>query len=169
MVDRNRLRAANFAPQSRRRRYAAGPMYDSAPAADMIHPAGIDPAILNDFMPRVDPERVTVRVASPLFRRFWAKGIAAVTLPNGVFVQPSVMKRFRRGTNPDRVAKLIIHELMHLEQWRRLGGLRHSTQYMYDYLRNRRSGGKHWDSYRAIRLEIEARAVAAYLMEGRTA
>jgi predicted SprT family Zn-dependent metalloprotease len=77
------------------------------------------------------------------------------------------MERFRAGKNPDRVAKLIVHELMHVEQWRRLGGVRHSSQYMWDYVRNRLGGAKHWDSYRAIRLELEARAVAAFVMQSR--
>lgn len=142
-------------------------MYDSAPAADVIRAAGIDPGSLVELMPRVDPARVRVRVASPLFRRFWAKGIVAVALPNGVFVQPAIMERFRAGTEPERLGRLIAHELMHIEQWRRLGAFRHTTQYIGDYLRNRLRGSGHWDSYRAVRLEEEARAAAAIIAEGR--
>jgi hypothetical protein len=141
-------------------------MYDSAPAADILLAAGIDPDSLRDLMPRVDASQVKVRVASPLFRRFWAKGIAAVALPNGVFVQPIVMERIRAGAEPQRSGKLIVHELMHIEQWHRLGAFRHVTQYSGDYLRGRFNGKGHWDSYREIRLEVEARSAASQISDG---
>jgi hypothetical protein len=136
-------------------------MYDSAPAADLLRATGIDPADLSRLMPRVDPATVRVRVARPLFRRFWAKGIAAVTLPTGVFVQPAVMERLRAGAEPERTGRLMVHELMHIEQWRRLGAFRHTTQYVGDYLKGRYKRLGHWEAYRAIRLEVEARAAAA--------
>jgi hypothetical protein len=123
--------------------------------------SGIDPASLAEVMPRVDPTRVKVRVASKLFRWFWFEGIAAVALPTGIFVQPAVMERFRAGAEPERSGRLIVHELMHIEQWRRLGAFRHVSQYVGDYLRQRLSGIGHWEAYRAIRLEQEAREVAA--------
>lgn len=138
-------------------------MYDSAPADDILRAAGIDPDILLPLMPLVDPALVKVRVASPLFRRFWVKGIAAIALPNGVFVQPSVMERFRAGAESERWGRLIVHELMHIQQWRRLGAFRHITQYVGDYLRNRFRGHGHWESYREIRLEVEAREAAAVI------
>jgi hypothetical protein len=141
-------------------------MYDSAPAADLLRAAGIDPDELRGLMPRVDPATVRVRVARPWFRRLWAKGIAAVALPNGIFVQPAVMERFRAGMDPGRGGKLMVHELMHIEQWRRLGALRHVTQYSTDYLRNRFKRMGHWESYRAIRLEVEARNAAATIEAG---
>ncbi|MDJ0925242.1 MAG: hypothetical protein QNJ77_11825 [Acidimicrobiia bacterium] len=136
-------------------------MTPSAPAVDILLASGVDPTDLNELMPHVDPARVRVRVASPLFRRFWAKGIVAVALPNGVFVDPQVMDRFRSGAEPERSARLIVHELMHIEQWRRLGLLRHVGQYLGDYLRARFRGDGHWNSYRSIRLEQEAREIAA--------
>ena len=77
------------------------------------------------------------------------------------------MERFREGAEPERFGRLIVHELMHIEQWRRLGAFRHVTQYAGDYLRNRFQGFGHWESYRAIRLEEEARAVAARVKIGR--
>ena len=116
---------------------------------------------LAKVMPRVDPAKIKVRVASPFFRRFWAKGIAAVSLPNGIFVQPAVMDRFRSGAEPERSGRLIVHELMHIEQWRRLGPIRHIAQYLGDYFRNRLDGFGHWEAYLAIRIEQEARDVAA--------
>jgi hypothetical protein len=147
-------------------RYAAGLMYESAPAADVLRASGINPEALRAFMPRVDPSQVKVRVASPWFRRLWAKGIAAVALPNGIFVQPAVMDRFRSGAEPQRSGKLIVHELMHIEQWRRYGPIRHLAQYISDYVRNRWNGSGHWEAYRAIRIEQEARDVAAAVIAG---
>ncbi len=141
-------------------------MYDTAPEADLLRASGIDPAGLCELMPRVDPATVKVRVASPLFRRFWAKGIAAVTLPAGVYVQPAIMERMRAGAEPERSGRLIVHELMHLEQWRRLGAIRHLTQYVGDYLLGRTKRLGHWESYRAIRLEVEAREAAASVSVG---
>jgi len=140
-------------------------MYEVAPAADLLRATGVDPDALRARMPRVDPGTVAVRVASPLFRRFWAKGIAAVSLPFGVFVQPEVMERLRMGVEPERSATLIVHELMHIEQWRRLGAARHLAQYLGDYLRGRWHRLGHWEAYRAIRLEVEARRVAAAVLE----
>lgn len=140
-------------------------MYECAPADDLLRAAGIDPERLGELMPRVDPAAVKVRVASPLFRRFWAKGIVAVSLPFGVFVQPSVMQQFRAGSEPERSGRLLVHELMHIEQFRRLGAFRHITQYVGDYLYGRRQRLGHWEAYRAIRLEVEAREVAASIDE----
>lgn len=137
-------------------------MYDSAPAGDLLRSAGFDPDELLERMPRVDPATVTVKVASPLFRKVWVKGISAVSLPSGVYVQPAIMDRFRSGTDPDRCGRLVVHELMHIEQWRRLGAIRHISQYAGDYLRGRlRRRLGHWEAYRTIRLEVEARDAAA--------
>jgi hypothetical protein len=136
-------------------------MYESAPADELLRATGIDPGSLRRIMPRVDPAGVTVRVASPLFRRLWVRGIDAVTLPTGVFVQPEIMERLRTGAEPERSGRLIVHELMHIEQWRRLGAVRHVTQYVGDYLRGRWRRLGHWEAYRAIRLEVEAREAAA--------
>ncbi len=136
-------------------------MSDYAPAAELLRASGLDPDQLAALMPRVDPAAVRVRVASRTFRRFWAKGIAAVALPTGVFVQPSVMDRLRAGSQPERSARLLVHELMHIEQWRRLGMVRHVSQYSADYLKGRLRRLGHWEAYRSIRLEVEAREAAA--------
>lgn len=141
-------------------------MNESESAAAMLAAAGIDPVRLAEHLPRVDPAMVSVRVASHWFRRLWAKGIAAVALPTGVYVQPEVMDRYRAGIDPGRTGLLVVHELAHIEQWRRLGALRHIIQYATDYLRGRLAGKGHWDSYRAVRLEVEARDVAAQIAEG---
>ena len=125
-------------------------MSESAPAAELLRATGIDPDSLRAVMPRVDPATVKVRVAAAWFRRFWVRGIAAVALPTGIFVQPAVMDRFRAGAEPERSGRLIVHELMHIEQWRRLGAFRHLSQYLGDYVRGRRRRLGHWEAYRSI-------------------
>ncbi|HEY2332490.1 MAG TPA: DUF4157 domain-containing protein [Acidimicrobiales bacterium] len=53
-------------------------------------------------------------------------------------------------------ARLLRHELVHVDQWRRLGFLRFSVQYLGSYLQSRLAGASHHDAYRRIPLEIEA-------------
>lgn len=48
------------------------------------------------------------------------------------------------------------HELVHVEQWRRLGFLRFLRRYLGAYLRWRLRGHRHLGAYRRIPLEIEA-------------
>lgn len=130
-------------------------------ASDVLTAAGIDPAAVRVVMPRVDPVGVAVRVAPRWFYAIWAKKIVAVALPVGIFVKPEVMTDLVGGSEPERWGKLIVHELMHIEQWRRRGGFRHVSQYVGDYLRGRCSHRGHWEAYRGIRQEVEARQVAS--------
>jgi hypothetical protein len=131
----------------------------------MLRSGGIDPADLRSIAPRVDPDTVMVRVASRLFRAVWARGISAVTMPWAIYVTPAVMERHLGGAEPKRTGRLIVHEVMHVEQWRRLGGFRHLTQYAGDYLRGRFHGLTHWEAYRGVRLEREARAASRLITE----
>jgi hypothetical protein len=129
-------------------------------AAAMLERAGVDRARVGEVMPRVDPDAVVVRVASSWFRRLWARGITGVTMPWGVYVHPDVMGDYEAGRDLDHIGSLIAHELMHVEQLARLGVVAHSAQYLADYVRERLAGRRHWDAYRAVRLEQEARAAA---------
>lgn len=52
--------------------------------------------------------------------------------------------------------RLLRHELVHVEQWRRLGFIGFLVRYVGSYLRWRLRGHGHWDAYRRIPLEIEA-------------
>jgi hypothetical protein len=135
-------------------------MTDHATALEMLIGAGVDLDAVRDLMPHVDPAAVTVKVAPRWLRKVWFKGVTAMTLPSGIYVQPAVMDHFRAGAEPQRWGRLIVHELMHAEQWRRLGVIRHTTQYLGDYLRGRLRGRRHADAYREIRLEAEARQAA---------
>ena len=135
-------------------------------AGDALVGAGVDVAAVRREVAHVEPYAVPVRDASPLFRLLWAPGIVAVAMPWGIYVTDTVHERLRSGADPERSGSLIVHELTHLEQYARLGPLRHVTQYLGDYLRSRVRGASHWDAYRAIRLEVEAREVAARVAAG---
>jgi hypothetical protein len=129
-------------------------------AADVLDPVDLDDVLLRSLLPRVDAGAVRVRVGPFWFRAVWGRRIAAVALPWGIYVRPAVMERLRDGREPRRNARLIVHELMHVEQWRRLGGPRLVARYGADYARGLLRTRSHWQAYRGVRTEIEARAAA---------
>ncbi len=135
-------------------------------AGDALVAAGVDVAAVRRELPAVEPYAVTVRPASRLFQRFWATRIGAVAMPWAIYVRPSVLERIEAAAEPERDGPLIVHELTHLQQFRRLGAFRHLTQYVRDYIRGRRRGLGHWEGYRQIRLEVEAREVASRFVPG---
>ena len=127
-------------------------------AAEALRASGIDEGQLTATLPSVDPSRVPVWQAARCFRFFWGRGISAVAMPWGVYLAPDVMQRPQSDLGP-----LMVHELTHIEQWRRLGPLGWARSYLGDYLRGRRRGLCHHDAYRAIGLEVEARETAGAL------
>jgi hypothetical protein len=126
---------------------------------DALELLGVDRTVLADVMPRVRPDRVRLWVAPRWFTAVWARGIAAVTTPWGVFVHPTTRPRFA-SADPG-LGMLMVHELMHVEQLRRHGVPTHTLRYAADYVRGRFRGMRHWDAYRAVRFEAEARAATA--------
>ncbi|MBT8212327.1 MAG: hypothetical protein KJN71_04185 [Acidimicrobiia bacterium] len=129
-------------------------------AGDYLIRGGVSLPAVEDRLPHVDPGTVEVRPAGRAFRMTWAKGIVAVAMPWGIYVHPGTLDKA-----PEDLARLIVHELVHIEQWRREGGAGHLRQYVGDYLRGRRARKGHWGSYRDIGLEIEARQVAAEIVD----
>jgi len=127
-------------------------------AAEVLSASGIDEQRLTATIPSVEPSRVPVWQAAGWFRLFWGKRISAVAMPWGIYLTPEVMRRPQADLGP-----LIVHELTHIEQWRRLGPLGWARSYLGDYLRGRRSGLCHHDAYRSIGLEVEARDTARAL------
>lgn len=101
----------------------------------------------------VAPERVPVR---PLPARILPSWVAAITLPWGVYVRGDVL----RG-DPDRLARLLVHELVHARQWKTHGAAGFLRRYLRDYLRGRLARVGHREAYRRIGLEVEASETAA--------
>jgi hypothetical protein len=124
-------------------------------AAEAIRAAGIDEERLAATIPRVVPSRVPVYEAPRPMRLLWPRGIRAMALPWGIYLDPEIVELPLAD-----LGSLIVHELTHIEQWRRLGPIGWARSYLGDYLRGRRHGKAHYDAYRAVGLEREARRVA---------
>jgi hypothetical protein len=73
-------------------------------------------------------------------------GASAITIGRLVVV------RERAAADP----RLLRHELVHVEQWDRLGTLGFLRRYLGAYLWWRAHAHGHWDAYRRIPLEVEA-------------
>lgn len=130
-------------------------------AGEILLRAGIDDDTLRGDIGNVDPSRVPVSAAPAWFRALWAPWVTAVALPWGIYLHPR-----RLSSPPDELARLIVHELVHIGQWRRLGALRWLLAYGGAYLAGRRSGLERRESYLAIPLEVEARDIARrYLVD----
>ena len=83
--------------------------------------------------------------------RLWVGGPVppsadAITLGRLIIVRP-------RAAGSER---LLRHELVHVEQWRRLGTVGFRWRYLGAYLRWRLRGHGHRGAYRRIPLEVEA-------------
>ncbi len=133
-------------------------------ASDIVVAGGVDLDTLALVLPRVDPRATRIWTAPWWFRLIWGRRIAAVAVFWGIYLRPDVARRFEEGREPRRNALLIVHELTHIEQWRRLGPIRHSVQYVGDYVRGLLAGRGLHDAYRAIRLELEARQTARLVL-----
>jgi hypothetical protein len=125
-------------------------------AASALDASGLDISELPPLIQPVKPEQVTLRPAPALMRRTWGKGIQAMTLGNTVYVDPGVLAGPR-----EKLGLLVIHELVHVRQWRKRGVIPFLGSYLGDYLKGRRQKLGHRGAYRDIGLEIEARAIAA--------
>jgi hypothetical protein len=129
-------------------------------AGDVLATADLDAGLVRSVIPRIRPDRVKIRVGPWWFRMVWGSRIAAVALPWGIYVRPAVMERLRSESESLRNVRLIMHELVHVEQWRRLGGARLIGRYTADYVRGLVKTRSHWEAYRGVRTEVEARAAA---------
>ena len=77
-------------------------------------------------------------------------GASAITLYPFVFCEQSEEAALATHT--------VQHEMVHVEQVRRLGWVGMYGSYVFEYLRHRRSGKSHNESYFALQLEREAYA-----------
>jgi hypothetical protein len=79
-----------------------------------------------------------------------------VTIWKWVFVDPELMTGDRK-----RLARLVVHELVHLRQVVDEGYLPFTIRYVVDYLRGRLEGKSGRQAYLDIRAEVEARELTA--------
>lgn len=134
-------------------------MRHNFPAIEALEAGDIDPAKLASMAPGVDPERLLIREARPWFEKLTLRRSAAIALPYVVYVHSHTYNQARA-----ELTGLVVHELVHVSQWRQEGYVRFATRYVWDYLRERMRGRPHAEAYRAIRYEVEARRCTAQLL-----
>lgn len=106
----------------------------------------------------VVPEKVEVRPVSTRIARLWPQWVAAMTMPWAIYVRPDVI-----DGDPDRLAAILVHELVHSRQWKTHGLLGFLRHYLVDYGRGRLRRLGHKEAYQAIPLEAEAHEIASLL------
>ena len=116
--------------------------YDLDRVEELIHP--------------VKAKQVNVWPASRWIRMFWCRGISGVTQWRWILVDPRLLS----GAT-DRLARLVIHELVHLRQFREQRYVPFMLRYLRDYLRGRVSGMSGREAYLAIPAEVEAREITS--------
>jgi hypothetical protein len=129
-------------------------------AGRILREAGYDSEELRDILHPVDPDDINVWPASRWLRRLWRPGIKAVTQGRLIMVDPNILKGDRDG-----LARLVIHELVHVRQFAEQGYLRFMASYIGGYWRARLSGAEHRDSYLGLGAEQEARSVTQQMIE----
>ncbi|HJQ77305.1 MAG TPA: hypothetical protein VJ948_08585 [Acidimicrobiia bacterium] len=121
-------------------------------AGRLLREIGYDIDALMVHIAPIDPDRVNLWPASSLARRFWRTGIKGVTQWRWVLIDPEILNGDR-----DRLARLVIHELVHLRQFRTQGFFRFMTSYLAQYWGGRMRGLTARQAYMDIRAEREAR------------
>lgn len=119
----------------------------------MLRAGGIDSLRVRLLIDPVEADSVRVRSAPKLMRRFWARGIRAMTIGRTIFLEPDLMTEAQHGPG-----LLLVHELVHVRQWGEMGVTRFLWGYLSAYLGGRWRGLGHQAAYLAIPLEVEARA-----------
>lgn len=89
-------------------------------------------------------------------RLLWRAGVRGVTLRRLVLADPQLLEG-----DPLRLARFVIHELVHVRQFAELGYFRFMFRYIGEYLTGRLSGQDHQTAYLAISAEEEARELAS--------
>lgn len=125
-------------------------------AGRVLKEAGYDTDALRVRIAPIDPDRVNLLPASRFFRRFWRSGINGVTHGPFVFIAPEVM-----GGDRDRLARLVVHELIHVRQYKAAGYLPFVISYLKEYWMGRMGGKTSRQAYLDISHEREARELTA--------
>lgn len=128
-------------------------------AGRILRNAGLDTNALRVSLAPIDPDRVNIYPASPMMRRLWLKGIQGVTIRHLVFVDREVMLG-----DPNRLARLVIHELVHVRQFNDAGYIGFMTRYVREYAGGLLGGKKLRQAYLDVEAEREARATTAELV-----
>ena len=127
-------------------------MSEAQTAAAVLGRLGADVPAVAARLHGVDLDRVVVRSG-----RIWLLGgYSGIALPWGIYLRP--------GLEPGKCLPTLLHELVHMEQWRRDGLVRFSVVYIRDYASGRAKRLGHRKSYLAIGAEKEARRKTVVLL-----
>ena len=130
-------------------------------ATDFLTKAGVDRAAVGEKLPNVDSDRVLVQTVPWWLRMLWLPWVQGMATSSKIYI------RADRFAHPEQAASLVVHELVHIAQWRRLGRVRFAVRYIGEALggliRHRRARKAH----DIISFEIEADAVAREILEPR--
>jgi hypothetical protein len=127
-------------------------------ARTLLAASGISSERVASALPGVDIEQIVIRPAPAWLVRLWGKAVSAMTLRTTIYVRADLL-----DSAPSLLGPLLVHELVHVQQWARLGVVRFLWKYVAGYVGGRLTGLSHQDAYRAISIEVEAREIAAQL------
>ena len=127
-------------------------MRHNFPVIEALEAAGIDRTSVEAITPLVDLDRLLVREATSWFEKLVLRNNSAIAFPHVVYMHTSWYRRPRA-----EVVRLVIHEAVHVSQWRTTGTLRFAVTYSLDYLRGRARRRGHSRAYEDIRYEVAAR------------
>lgn len=131
-------------------------------AGRLLRETGYDGDVLRVRLAPVDPDEINVYPAARALRMFWRPRIKGVTHWKWVFVEPDFMRGDR-----DKLARLVIHELVHVRQYRDVGYMRFTIRYLFEYSRGRLRGKKPRQAYLDIGAEVEARETTKRIVSSR--
>lgn len=131
-------------------------------AGRLLRETGYDTEALRVRIAPVDPDDIDLYPAARALRTLWRPGIKGVTHWKWVFVDPD----FMRG-DPDKLARLVIHELVHVRQYRDAGYVGFMVRYLYEYWKGRLGGKSPRQAYLDITAEAEAREATARIVAAR--
>lgn len=129
-------------------------------AGDIITEAGLDLRMVRAMLPDTDPFTVPVVAAPAWLERVWRPWVRGSAGPLRIFVRPELLG------DPASIGRLVVHELVHIDQWRRYGRIGFLARYVGGYLQGLLQHGSFSAAYRNLSLEEEARTIADEVMAG---
>jgi hypothetical protein len=124
----------------------------------LLTASGISPDHVAFALPGIDFGQIVIRSAPSWLTRLWGKAVSAMTLRTTIYIRSDVLE-----AAPSVLGPLIVHELVHVQQWKQFGVVRFLWKYVAGYFGGRLTGLPHRDAYRVIPIEVEAREIANQL------
>jgi hypothetical protein len=111
-------------------------------------------SIPEELLDAVSDARARIHFRYPWWLRpLVHRGVVGITLGRRIYLAPAVATH-----SSAEIARLLRHELVHVQQVNRLGLPRFLWQYIREYVRHRRSGLSSAAAYESLSFEREARA-----------